>query len=73
MGKQIRKTMVHYVIGTILLLSLYLFLNYLIPAHLRISDMRKRTVKSQVRTNAGNETSFLKKGWTVPVYRKKLP
>ena len=41
MGKQIRKTMVHYVIGTILLLSLYLFLNYLIPAHLRISDMRK--------------------------------
>lgn len=41
MGKQIRKTMVHYVIGTTILLSLYLFVNYLVPAHLRILDMRK--------------------------------
>lgn len=41
MGKQIRKTMVHYVIGTTILLSLYLFVDYLVPAQLRISDMRK--------------------------------
>lgn len=46
MGKQIRKTMVHYVIGTTILFTLYLFLNYLIPAHLRISDMMKIIIGS---------------------------